>query len=82
MVECEGRRAIPPETNSSEKMKTYEINSDSHNSTITAASADEAANKFDRSVKTMYALIAKVETMGGYITVTEDDVVIERVAAN
>lgn len=62
-------------------MKTYEIASDSHSAKITASNADEAASQFDDQVKTMAALIDKVETLGGYISVAEDGIQIERVSS-
>lgn len=63
-------------------MKTYKIASDSHSAKITAKSADHAARKFDPSVSTMSNLVEKVENNGGYISVDEDGVQIERVSAN
>lgn len=62
-------------------MNIYKIASDSHTAIITASNADEAARKFDAGVKTMPALIAKVESLGGWISVDEDGVQIERIAA-
>lgn len=63
------------------KMKTYVFSSDSGIEEIEARTPNAAAREFDPKVKNMKELLAKIERLGGYITITEDDVVIERIAA-
>ncbi|TXH57311.1 MAG: hypothetical protein E6Q97_04605 [Desulfurellales bacterium] len=53
-------------------MSKYTISTDSAVQTIEASDIDAAAQQFDRRVKTMDQLVAKVTGMDGWITVTED----------
>jgi len=59
---------------------TYIFSGDSGSSTILAESPDAAAVKYDSKVKSMEQLMTKIASVGGYITVTEDGQVIERIS--
>ena len=59
---------------------TYTFSGDSGSSTIQAESPDAAAVKYDSRVTSMEQLMAKIASVGGYITVTEDGQVIERIS--
>jgi hypothetical protein len=58
----------------------YTFSGDSGSTTIEASSPDAAARQYDSKASSMDHLMRKIASVGGYITITENGLVIERIS--